>query len=189
MRFPTISLHENGNSISKWSSEATSTRVHPHVEPNSHNPTSNLKCTNTIPHDDSSSTNQMFVNKLVLSEMSLPEINNAISELKCGKSAGTDKITNEVLKCLPPSWVSCPAGNINTILCSTEYPPNGQRALSGQFSKKENCESYCGISLISCKGKLFTSILCNRCMGSLNKTIFVLPHPSQKPDIQQEEIA
>lgn len=57
--------------------------VLPRAKPNNHNLTSNMKGNNTISPDDSSSTNQMYVNELVISEMSLPEIENSISRLKC----------------------------------------------------------------------------------------------------------
>ena len=39
---------------------------------------------NTILCDDSSSTDQVYVNELVISEISLPKIGNAISKLKSG---------------------------------------------------------------------------------------------------------
>ena len=98
----------NNITTSKWEqhfkglySEATPT--HPPSKPINHNPTSNMEGDNTIPCDDSLSTDQVYLNELVISEISLPEIGNAILKLKSGKSAGADKITNEVLKCLPPS--------------------------------------------------------------------------------------
>ena len=71
------------------------------------------------------------------------------------KSAGTDKITNEVLKCLL-SWWSPLQDMFNTILRSAEYPTKWAESIiqpTYKWGNKDNCGNYRG-SLISCIGKL-----------------------------------
>ena len=148
----------HGNSTSKIYM-VTTTNVP--SKPNNHKPTSSTEGNNTTPSNDSSNTDEMYVNELVISEISLSEDDNAVTKLKHGKSAGTDKITNEVLKCLPSSWLSALQEMFSTILRSGEYPTKWAEIIIQPIYKsgnKDNCRNYRGISLISCIGKFFTSI-------------------------------
>ena len=109
----------------------------PHTQSNNHNPTSNIEGNNIIRCDNSSSTDQVYVNKLIISEISLSETGNAISKLESGKSASTDKIANEVITCLPDNF----ARNFsiyNPPFWGIPHQMGRARASSILFSNQEN---------------------------------------------------
>ena len=98
-------------------------------------------------------------------DISTDEIELAISKLKCGKAPGTDLLTNEVLKSLPPSWLDLLQVIFNAILRSGEYPSTWAESIIKPIYKSGNRNdpsNYRGISLISCLGKLFTAIIRDR---------------------------
>ena len=100
-----------------------------------------------------------------ISDISLQEIESSILNLKSGKSPGSDHITNEVLKSLPTSWLLVLQNIYNVILRTGEYPSKWAESIIHPIYKsgdRNNPTNYRGISLISCIGKLFTSILCTR---------------------------
>ena len=107
------------------------------------------------------------VNDSILnSEISIDEIKSAIKKLKNGKACGDDNIVNEYLK----SSVDCMM-NVYYILFNMVFKsgiiPDGWTIgiINPIYKNKGNVsdpENYRPITLLSCFGKLFTSILNNR---------------------------
>ena len=89
----------------------------------------------------------------------------AVSTLKNGKACGIDLITNEMLKA--SSSLLLPALNklFNMILVSGHYPSVWSSSWLKPLHKGGDCTDpnrYRGISIMSCMGKLFCSILNHR---------------------------
>ena len=98
-------------------------------------------------------------------EITLPEIEAAISNLKLCKSSGLDFITNEVIKSLPKSWINYLRMIFNKILQTGKYPYKWASSVIQPIYKSGNRNlpsNYRGISLITCIGKLFTRIINER---------------------------
>ena len=95
----------------------------------------------------------------------MEEIGKACKKLKNRKSVGVDEITNEVLKCeklhkiLQTIFNYCfDKGTLPDTWCKAIVIPT----LKGSGNDPYIPQNYRGISLLSCVGKLYTSILCNR---------------------------
>ena len=108
--------------------------------------------------------NWKFFNELSFS-ITAAEINKAINKLKSGKSCGEDMILNEMLKSgkdiLSPALVKL----LNLVLCTGKTPTSWDTSLlkplhKGGSLSDPNC--FRGISITSCIGKLFFSVLNNR---------------------------
>ena len=82
--------------------------------------------------------------------------------MKCHKSLGIDGIPAEVYKVLPDSLVNLLTEIFNAILTTGEYPDRwSQGLICPVYKAGNNAEpnSYRGITLLNCIGKIFTSDL------------------------------
>ncbi len=100
------------------------------------------------------------------------EIIKALGNLKNGKACGIDLITNEMLKA--SSSILLPAFHklFNLILTSGQYPSAWSNSWLKPLHKggdQTDPNRYRGISIMSCLGKLFCSILNNRLVSFLEK--------------------
>ena len=98
--------------------------------------------------------------------VSVAEINKAISGLKNGKAAGIDDIRNEYIKHSVPLLSDAYCKLFNKVLDTGEIPEEWVIGLIHPLYKgkgnKDDTDNYRGITLLSCLGKLFTSILNSR---------------------------
>ena len=94
------------------------------------------------------------------------EVTNAINLLKNGKAVGIDEIRNEFIKHSTPTLISIYCKLFNKVLDSGIIPEQWVQGMIIPIYKgkgdREQCDNYRGITLLSCLGKLFTSILNNR---------------------------
>ena len=94
------------------------------------------------------------------------EVKITCKKLKNNKSPGDDGILNEYIKASMNSMVQQYVGLFNKILDSGVYPEKWTVGLIIPIYKKKgdrkDCNNYRGITLLSCIGKLFTSILNER---------------------------
>ena len=99
-------------------------------------------------------------------EISDQEVFKAIRQLKNCKASGPDNILNEMLKFAPNNMVKVIVKLFNVVLRCGHVPDTwGIGVIKPIFKNKgdvNNPDNYRGISLVSCLGKLFTSILNTR---------------------------
>jgi hypothetical protein len=108
--------------------------------------------------------------RLVTDSLNCPitveEIEKAIKKLKNGKASGIDKLYNEYIKNSVPFLSTLYCKLFNKVLNDGIVPEDWLVGLILPIYKgkgdKNNCDNYRGITLLSCLGKLFTSILNNR---------------------------
>ena len=92
----------------------------------------------------------------------LGELNFALNKLKNNKSPGFDNIINEFLKIDCPLFKNALLSVFNIIFSNGYFPDAWSIGLIIPLHKKGNpneAENYRGITLLSCVGKLFTSML------------------------------
>jgi hypothetical protein len=94
------------------------------------------------------------------------EIERAINKLKNNKAHGSDLIINEYLKCTKQIMIPVYVRLFNIILNSGIIPSDWFVGIIKPIYKKkgsQDCpDNYRGITILSCFGKLFTSVLNNR---------------------------
>ena len=94
------------------------------------------------------------------------EIKISIKSLKNGKACGIDNITNEMIKCFSVKNLHVLRNLFNMVLESGEVPHDWLIGIIKPIYKNKgdinDPDNYRGITLLSCIGKLFTSILNNR---------------------------
>ena len=118
----------------------------------------------------SNDTQNTFVHQAVAeglldSHISEKEIADAVQNTKNGKATGKGNIHNEFLKCSKNDIGKSLTHLFNTILSSGNYPEDWSFGFITPIHKKGNKtdpENYRGITVLSCLGKLFNSILNNR---------------------------
>ena len=130
----------------------------------------NLNC--TVMDDDPIEENEPGINNgefddTILNEpITEDEILKASTRLKNNKSPGSDSIINEYIKASMPLMIKQYVGLFNKILDTGEYPDSWSLGLIIPIYKKKgdkhDCNNYRGITLLSCVGKLFTSIVNER---------------------------
>ena len=100
------------------------------------------------------------------------EVQSHINRLKNNKAAGIDLILNECLKNSSTSVVQAITKLFNVILDSGKVPSDWTIGLIKPIYKKRGSlndpNNYRGISLLSCLGKLFTSIINDRLTSYFN---------------------
>ena len=105
-------------------------------------------------------------NEVINNEFSLDEVTTHIKLLKNNKSSGIDDILNEYLKHCPIELMSVIVKLFNIILNSAIIPTAWTIGIIKPIYKKKgdinNVENYRGITLLSCIGKLFTSLINTR---------------------------
>ena len=91
------------------------------------------------------------------------EIRKCIDKLRNGKSAGIDRIVNEYIKCTADIFMPIYIVLFNKIFDTGTIPEDWVIGLIVPVYKNKgdlaDCNNYRGITLLSCMGKLFTSIL------------------------------
>ena len=134
---------------------------------------------NSVPSDDFSSFFKKLLNttrkqdvppdeKIVGNldfEISVAELSKATSILKAGKSVGFDNISNEMLSCVVKTNPELILKLFNDILKSGKTIPDWMIGMIVPIHKKgdkSQASNYRGITLLSCLGKLFLTILNNR---------------------------
>lgn len=94
------------------------------------------------------------------------EVKIAISNLKNNKAAGIDNILNEYLKNIPSEFIPTLCKLFNIVLDSGIVPENWLVGIIKPVYKNkgdnQDPDNYRAITLISCLGKLFTSVLNSR---------------------------
>ena len=100
-------------------------------------------------------------------EIKIEELKSASSILKPGKAMGVDNLQNEMISSLVETHPEVILKLFNSILTSSEVIPEWVIGLIVPIYKKGNKsepENYRGITLMSCLGKFFLSIINNRLM-------------------------
>ena len=100
------------------------------------------------------------------------ELKNAIKKLKNNKATSFDKTCNEMIKSAFPVISESVLLLFNTILSSSLYPSAWKQDILGPLHKagsKDDPGNFRGISLSSCLGKVFNSLLRNRLESKCNK--------------------
>ena len=103
---------------------------------------------------------------------SIAELDTASNILKPGKSTGIDNLSNEMLSCLVENYPHLIIKLFNSILSSNKIIPSWSIGMIAPIHKKgskADPENYRGISLLSCFGKLFTTLLYNRLLTFATK--------------------
>ena len=93
------------------------------------------------------------------------EVTKAIGKLKFNKSAGNDSIYNEIIKSGSEILSLSLCNLFNLILEKGYFPPKwtvGYKVPIYKSESPDNPSNYRGISISSCLGKLFTSVINNR---------------------------
>jgi hypothetical protein len=93
------------------------------------------------------------------------EIKKAIFDLKKRKSAGPDRILNEVIKYTNPIMINYYMKIFNVILKTGIYPKSWKESFTISIYKsgdKTDPNNYRGVSLINCLPKIVNTILNNR---------------------------
>ncbi len=112
-------------------------------------------------------TNDVDLDDNILNEpITEDEIIKASKKLKNSKSPGSDNVINEYIKASMPIMIKQYVGLFNKILDTGEYPDSWSLGLIVPIYKKkgdkQDCNNYRGITLLSCVGKLFTSVVNER---------------------------
>ena len=109
---------------------------------------------------------EVYDDNLLNAPISSDEIIKACSKLKDNKSPGGDNIVNEYIKASIPVMINVYTKLFNKILDSGVFPDAWSSGIIMPVYKnkgdRNNCNNYRGITLLSCIGKLFTSILNTR---------------------------
>ena len=112
------------------------------------------------------------VNEELNSEFTYHEILLCIRKLQNNKASGIDQIINEYLKNCPVSVVNLLVKLFNVILTTGLVPMEWCKGLINPIFKgkgsQKSANNYRGITLLSCLGKLFTSVLNFRLTTFLN---------------------
>ena len=97
----------------------------------------------------------------------LEEFKKASHILKANKASGLDNLSNEMLACFVETYPFLVIKLFNTILDSNKVIPDWSTGMITPIFKRGSTSdpaNYRGISLLSCFGKLFMSLLNNRLM-------------------------
>jgi hypothetical protein len=107
----------------------------------------------------------MPVTRIMLNaEFTIEEINLCIHNLKNNKASGHDQVINEYIKNCPKEVISSIVNSaFNIILVTGIIPEEWCKGLINPIYKgkgsQKSANNYRGITLLSCMGKLFTSVL------------------------------
>ena len=104
--------------------------------------------------------------------ITISEIKKCIRRLKNNKACGDDLIMNEMLKSGSNILLPSISKLFNLILRNQKFPSNWNINIQSMIYKSGNhldCNNYRGISITSCLGKLFTSVLQSRLLEFLEE--------------------
>ena len=107
------------------------------------------------------------------------EIICGIEKLNSNKAPGIDRVLNKFLKTGKEVLSSAITVLFNEILESGKYPEQWSVNILSTIHKggcKDNLDNYRGISVSSCFGKLYGSLLSNRLEQTINKFELIGPH-------------
>ena len=99
------------------------------------------------------------------SPITCAEVKHVLSKLKLGKSAGPDKVLNEILKYSKTATLKAYTKLFNIIFRSGYYPKNWEPSYIITIHKsgdKLDLNNYRGIALMSCLSKIFSAVLNTR---------------------------
>ena len=131
----------------------------------------NINTTNDL---DEQLTNEYLndENQILNSYITREEISTCIKNLKAGKSPGEDKILNEYIKSTKDIFLPLYEKIFNKVFDSGYLPDSWlEGTIKPIYKNKGNSmqpQNYRPITILSCVGKLFTSILNNRLTRFLN---------------------
>ena len=112
------------------------------------------------------------INEDINVDFTTDEIKTLICKLKNGKACGIDHIRNEFLKNCPDTVVNLVVRLFNIVLTSGIIPEEWCIGTIIPIYKKKGSpkspDNYRGITLLSCVGKLFTSVINNRLTEFIN---------------------
>ena len=100
------------------------------------------------------------------------EIRKALDKLKHGKAVGIDIVSNEMLKASGQFLTDIYCQLFNAILQNSHYPKSWKTGMIVNLFKDGNaCDSnnYRGLTINSCLGKVFNSVINNRLIEFLDK--------------------
>lgn len=121
---------------------------------------------NTSDFDINEICNNPIYDEILNGTVSELEISEAINKLKNNKAPGSDKILNEFLKYSPPDLVSLYCKLFNIVLDTGIIPDTWTNGIIKPLYKNKgnplDPDNFRAITLISCLGKLFTSIINTR---------------------------
>ena len=104
-----------------------------------------------------------LADQILNSEITVEEIHLRVKELKNGKACGTDNILNEFLKATFSEMKLVYADLFNRVLSTGQIPEAWTIGMIMPIYKnkgdKGDFDSYRGITILSCLGKLFTSVI------------------------------
>ena len=111
-------------------------------------------------------------------DISIDEIKKCLNRLNNNKANGSDLVINEYLKAAPQNLIEIITNLFNLILKTGKVPKNWSLGTISPLYKgkgdSKNTDNYRGITILSCFGKLFTSVLndrihnfleCNKLLG------------------------
>ena len=140
-----------------------------------------FKKLNEGPSDQTDTTpfNQDSTNSLFNDSFTTDDVSRMIRTLKNNKSCGMDQIINEYLKNCPPKCILLFTELFNVILDSGLFPEQWSVGIIKPLYKKsgdrDSPDSYCGITILSCLGKLFSNLLNDRLTQFVNKNDIIGP--------------
>ena len=127
-----------------------------------------FKNVNDCPHKttyDVASNNNTYENTEINVPISEQEVRVAINQLNNNKSAGIDNVKNEHIKCTSSLMIPIYTKLFNIIFDTALLPDSWTIGVIKPIYKKGDPilpENYRPITLLSCLGKLFTSVINNR---------------------------
>ena len=114
---------------------------------------------------DAASNNNIYENTEINVPISEQEVRVAINQLNNNKSAGIDNVKNEHIKCTSSLMIPIYTKLFNIIFDTALIPDSWTIGVIKPIYKKGDPtlpENYRPITLLSCLGKLFTSVINNR---------------------------
>ena len=113
------------------------------------------------------------------SEISLQEVKSEIQKLKNNKTSGNDSIANEMIRASSDVILPTLCNLFNTILNREYFPKMWSVGFIVPIYKSDGCDNpsnYRGITITSCVGKLFTSVINQRIIKFVEKQRIVSHH-------------
>jgi hypothetical protein len=108
----------------------------------------------------------MFQNEFINKEFTVSEVRNVLNNLKCNKAAGADLLVNEFVRVTRDKLCPMFTKLFNFVLSSGVIPEAWTQGLIVPIYKKKgdvtDPNNHRGISLLSCVGKIFTSLVSGR---------------------------
>ena len=123
----------------------------------------------TLPRGYNNEWNPDGINNPITSE----EVKRSLKSLKQHKACGTDQIINEFLQATQNKMLSIYVNLFNCVLFSGTIPEDWTVGIINPIFKRKGDkmkpENYRGITVLSCLGKLFTSVLNNRIISYIER--------------------